>query len=210
MIFPVPGEHDWTRTPGPDIEPPAFKIKRGRRKEKRIKGKFEVPKPKETSRMGTITCGNCGLQGHRYTNCLKQLKPELALRKNKHVATPSTSQPRAAGPSTAPTARQPRPAASAPTPPSSGRRGAGRGAGATSTTTPPSGRGRGVGRGRGAVTSTTPPPSGRGAGRGRGRAGRGAPMPFIAPRKYADIPTDGTHTGWMSYFTASMGGGGAV
>ena len=85
MIFPVPGEHDWTRTPGPDIEPPAFKIKRGRRKEKRIKGKFEVPKPKETSRMGTITCGNCGLQGHRYTNCLKQLKPELALRKNKHV-----------------------------------------------------------------------------------------------------------------------------
>ena len=85
MIFPVPGEHDWTRTPGPDIEPPAFKIKRGRRKEKRIKGKFEVPKPKETSRMGTITCGNCGLQGHRYTNCLKELKPELALRKNKHV-----------------------------------------------------------------------------------------------------------------------------
>ena len=85
MIFPVPGEHDWTRTPGPDIEPPAFKIKRGIRKEKRIKGKFEVPKPKDTSRMGTITCGNCGLQGHRYTNCLKQLKPELALRKNKHV-----------------------------------------------------------------------------------------------------------------------------
>ena len=85
MIFPVPGEHDWTRTPGPDIEPPAFKVKRGRKKEKRIKGKFEVPKPKDTSRMGTITCGNCGLQGHRYTSCLKQLKPELALRKNKHV-----------------------------------------------------------------------------------------------------------------------------
>ena len=54
MIFPVPGEHDWTRTPGPDIEPPAFKIKRGRKKEKRINGKFEVPKPKDTSRMGTI------------------------------------------------------------------------------------------------------------------------------------------------------------
>ena len=73
------------KTPGPDIEPPAFKVKRGRKKEKRIKGKFEVPKPKDTSRMGTITCGNCGLQGHRYTSCLKQLKPELALRKNKHV-----------------------------------------------------------------------------------------------------------------------------
>ncbi|XP_044454122.1 uncharacterized protein [Triticum aestivum] len=85
MIYPVPGEHDWTKTPGPDIEPPAFKVKKGRRKEKRIKGKFEVPKPKSTSRMGTITCSNCGLQGHKYTNCLKQLKPELALRKNKHV-----------------------------------------------------------------------------------------------------------------------------
>ncbi|XP_073353557.1 uncharacterized protein [Aegilops tauschii subsp. strangulata] len=57
MIFPVPGEHDWTRAPGPDIEPPAFKVKRGRKKEKRIKGKFEVPKTKDSSRMGTITCG---------------------------------------------------------------------------------------------------------------------------------------------------------
>ena len=88
MIYPVPGEHDWTKTPGPDIEPPAFKVKKGRRKEKRIKGKFEVPKPKSTSRMGTITCSNCGLQGHKYTSCLKQLKPELALRKNKHVVSP--------------------------------------------------------------------------------------------------------------------------
>ena len=88
MIYPVLGEHDWTKTPGPDIEPPAFKVKKGRRKEKRIKGKFEVPKPKSTSRMGTITCSNCGLQGHKYTNCLKQLKPELALRKNKHVVSP--------------------------------------------------------------------------------------------------------------------------
>ena len=35
--------------------------------------------------MATITCSNCGLQGHRYTSCGKQLKPELALRKNKHV-----------------------------------------------------------------------------------------------------------------------------
>ena len=41
MIFPVPGEHDWTRTPGPDIEPPAFKVKIVRKKEKWIKGKFE-------------------------------------------------------------------------------------------------------------------------------------------------------------------------
>ncbi|KAE8815920.1 hypothetical protein D1007_06454 [Hordeum vulgare] len=65
MIFHVPDEHDWTRTPGPDIELPEFKVKRGRKKEKRIKGKFEVPKPKDSSRMGTITCGNCVLQGHR-------------------------------------------------------------------------------------------------------------------------------------------------
>ncbi|KAE8784459.1 hypothetical protein D1007_41892 [Hordeum vulgare] len=68
MIYPVPGEHDWTKTPGLDIEPPEFKVKRGRKKEKRIKVKFEVPKPKDTSRMGTTTCGNCGLQGHRYSN----------------------------------------------------------------------------------------------------------------------------------------------
>ncbi|KAE8792467.1 hypothetical protein D1007_32991 [Hordeum vulgare] len=65
MTFPVPGEHYWTRTTGSDIEPPEFKVKRGRKKEKRIKGKFEVQKPKDSSRMGTITCGNCGLQGHR-------------------------------------------------------------------------------------------------------------------------------------------------
>ena len=69
MIYPVPGEHDWTRTSGPDIEPPKFHVKKGKRKEKRIKGRFEVPKPKDSSRMATITCSNCGLQGHRYTNC---------------------------------------------------------------------------------------------------------------------------------------------
>ena len=85
MIYPVPGEHDWTKTTGPDIEPPKFHVKKGRKRDKRIKGRFEVPKPKESSRMATITCSNCGLQGHRYTSCSKQLKPELALRKNKHV-----------------------------------------------------------------------------------------------------------------------------
>ena len=89
MIFPVPGEHDWIRTPGPDIEPPEFHVRRGRKQEKRIKGKFEVPKPKDSSRMATITCSNCGLQGHRYTNCLKQLKPDLSMRKNKHVVIPN-------------------------------------------------------------------------------------------------------------------------
>ena len=95
-------------------------------------------------------------------------------------ATPSTSQPRAAGPSTTPTSRHARAAAAAPTPPSSRRRGAGRGR--------------------------------VGTGGGRGVTGRGAPRPFSAPGQYAastyaDIPTDGTHTGWMSYFNASRGRG---
>uniref|UniRef100_A0A8R7R6H2 Zinc finger PMZ-type domain-containing protein n=1 Tax=Triticum urartu TaxID=4572 RepID=A0A8R7R6H2_TRIUA len=85
MIYPVPGEHDWTRTSGRDIEPSKFHVKKGRRKEKRIKGRFEVPKPKGSSRMATITCSNCGLQGHRYTNYKQKLRPELAMRKNKHM-----------------------------------------------------------------------------------------------------------------------------
>ncbi|KAE8784141.1 WD repeat-containing protein 43 [Hordeum vulgare] len=42
MIYPIPGEHDWTRTSRPEIEPPTFHVKRGRKKEKRIKGKFEA------------------------------------------------------------------------------------------------------------------------------------------------------------------------
>ena len=88
MIYPVPGEYDWTRTCGQDIEPPQFHVKKGRRKEKRINGRFEVPKPNDSSRMATITCSNCGLQGHRYTNCKKELRPELSMRKNKHVVNP--------------------------------------------------------------------------------------------------------------------------
>jgi hypothetical protein len=85
MIYLVPGQHDWTKTNPPDIVPPFFKISKGRKQEKRRKGKFEVPKPKDTSRMATITCSNCGLQGHRYTSCLKELRPDLKIRKNKHV-----------------------------------------------------------------------------------------------------------------------------
>jgi len=66
VIYPVPGQHAWPKTGTPDIIPPYFHIKKGRKQEKRRKGKFEVPKPKETSRIGTITCSNCKLQGHRY------------------------------------------------------------------------------------------------------------------------------------------------
>ncbi|KAE8814794.1 hypothetical protein D1007_07794 [Hordeum vulgare] len=160
MIFPIPGEHNWTRTPGLDIEPPAFKVKRGRMKQKRIKENFEVPKPKDSSRMGTLICGNCGLQGHR----LHQATHSQELR---------TSH--------------------APTTPSQPRNFAGRG-----------GTGRGAGRGgarRGAVTG----------GARRGGAGRGAPRPFTAPRQSADstsgaIPTHGTHTRWVAYFTATSAG----
>lgn len=89
MIYHVPGQHECTKTPYPDIEPPEFKVKKGRKKEKRRNGQFGVPKPKNTSRMGTITCSNCGLQGNRYTSCMKLLKPDLALRKNKHVVSTS-------------------------------------------------------------------------------------------------------------------------
>ena len=85
VIYPVPGQHDWPKTGGPDIEPPYFDIKKGRKQEKRRKGKFEKPKPKDTSRMGTITCSNCKLQGHKYTSCQKELRPDLRIRKNKHV-----------------------------------------------------------------------------------------------------------------------------
>lgn len=85
MIFPVPGQHDWTKTNTPDIVPPDFKISKGRNQEKRRKGKFEKPKAKDTSRMGTITYSNCNLQGHRYTSCTKDLRADLLARKNKHV-----------------------------------------------------------------------------------------------------------------------------
>jgi hypothetical protein len=43
MIYPVHGQHDWTKTDTPDNVPPFFKINRGRKVEKRTKGKFEVP-----------------------------------------------------------------------------------------------------------------------------------------------------------------------
>jgi hypothetical protein len=85
VIYPVPGQHDWTKTNTPDIIPPQFYITKGRNQEKRRKGKFEVPKPKENSRMGTITCSNCKLQGHKYTSCTQALRPDLLIRKNKHV-----------------------------------------------------------------------------------------------------------------------------
>ena len=84
VIQPVPGKDCWTKTDTPDIEPPLFAVSLGRKQNKRRKGKYEVPAPKQTSRMGTITCSNCGLLGHRYTNCAAPLKPSLQMRKNNH------------------------------------------------------------------------------------------------------------------------------
>ena len=84
IVYPVPGPEFWPDTHTQDIEPPVFKEKAGKKQTARRKGQFEVPAPKDTSRMGTITCSNCGLQGHRYTNCGKALKPSLEMRKNLH------------------------------------------------------------------------------------------------------------------------------
>ena len=84
IVYPVPGEDCWIRTDTPDIDPPVFKVTLGRNQTKRRKGQFEVPGPKVTSRMATISCSNCGLVGHRYTNCGDPLKPALQLRKNQH------------------------------------------------------------------------------------------------------------------------------
>jgi hypothetical protein len=83
-IYPVPGEDLWTKADTPDIDPPVFKIEKGRAQTKRRKGKFEQPQPKMTSRMASITCSNCNLIGHRYTSCPKPLKPSLEMRKNQH------------------------------------------------------------------------------------------------------------------------------
>ncbi|KAE8767754.1 hypothetical protein D1007_60859 [Hordeum vulgare] len=193
--IPFPTEQDWTRTPGPYIGPREFKVKRGRKKEKMIKGKFEVPTSKDTSRMGTITCGNCGLQGHRYTNCMKQLKPELALRKNKHVPTSRNSNvagvaavdptppPRASNPAPTPPPRASNPA---PTTATTAGTGFARKGGADRVAAGRGGARRGAGRG-----------GGRGAGIDVGRGSRGfyAPRQSAASTSAAPQPSDGRHSG---------------
>ncbi|KAE8801876.1 translation initiation factor IF-2-like [Hordeum vulgare] len=84
IIYHVPGQDLWPKTKTRDIEPPVFKDKPRKKQTKRRRGQFEPPKPKDTSRMVSITCSNCQLVGHRYTSCQKTLKPILAMRKNKH------------------------------------------------------------------------------------------------------------------------------
>ncbi|KAE8793944.1 hypothetical protein D1007_31382 [Hordeum vulgare] len=182
MIYPVPGEHEWTRRIGPDIEPPKFHVKRGRKKEKRIKGRFEVPKPKDSSRMATITCINCGLQVHRHTNCRQQLRPELALRKNKHVAptrprSEARSQPPPARPTRPSTEARSQPPPARPTRPSSEARSQPQPARSTRRpfTTP-----------RFAVGGSS-----------------SSPAPTYAAGGSSSAPAPTNHSGWMAYFTAS-------
>ena len=84
VVYPVPGPDAWTKTDTQDIDPPVFREKPGRKQTARRKGLFEVPAPRDTSRMGSITCGNCHKPGHRFTNCDSELRPGLLLRKQQN------------------------------------------------------------------------------------------------------------------------------
>ncbi|XP_047050729.1 uncharacterized protein LOC124655949 [Lolium rigidum] len=102
-------EHGWTKTQTPDIMPPGFKDHmKGRRQEKRTKNKFEVPKPKVSSRMATVRCGNCKLQGHKWTSCSMPLRADLSTRRMPEEASG------AAGPSATTSPSAPRPSAPEP------------------------------------------------------------------------------------------------
>ena len=90
-VYPVPGPEDWTKTDTPDIDPPAFNDRPGRKQTKRRKGEFEVSAPRDSSRMASITCRNCNVVGHKYLNCPKNLTPELQMRKNNHQVTELTT-----------------------------------------------------------------------------------------------------------------------
>jgi hypothetical protein len=76
-VYHIPRPDDWNRTDSQDIDPPVFRDKLGRMHTIRRKGKFEVPYPRDTSRMASITCNNCKLVGHRYTICQVSLIPGL-------------------------------------------------------------------------------------------------------------------------------------
>jgi hypothetical protein len=65
VVYLVPVEDLWTQTPSLDIDPPIFKVDKGRKQYKRRKGQFEPSQPKVSSRMGTITCSNCSLMVYR-------------------------------------------------------------------------------------------------------------------------------------------------
>ena len=84
IIFPVPGQHDWTKTNSPDIEPPNFIRKAGgRKKNKRRLGPTETMH-NSSGYVAAITCSNCKLKGHRCTTCTIPLKSHLLVRKQGH------------------------------------------------------------------------------------------------------------------------------
>lgn len=58
MIYPVPGEHGWTRTDSEDIDPPKFEKHAGRPKKNRKRGAEEAPKATCRARMTRVTCSN--------------------------------------------------------------------------------------------------------------------------------------------------------
>ncbi|CAM0873900.1 unnamed protein product [Alopecurus aequalis] len=124
VVYPVPGPDAWTKTDTQDIDPPPTRPRPGRKQTKRRKGAFEVPVPKDTSRVGSITCKNCKKTGHRFSNCDIPLRPELKIRKAQHQAnrhifaedTPGTSSA-ARAPRTAPQAPAKRTPAARPSTP---------------------------------------------------------------------------------------------
>ncbi|CAM0947194.1 unnamed protein product [Alopecurus aequalis] len=61
VIYPVPGPDDWPKTNTRDIDPPIFNEGPGRKQVKRKRGQFEVPAPRDSSRMASITCDQKGL-----------------------------------------------------------------------------------------------------------------------------------------------------
>lgn len=85
LIYPVPGKHDWVKTNTQDIDPPKFFKHPRRPKRNRKKGVGEVPQQSGRVRSTTITCSNCGKQGHKYTKCPVPLRPDLKIRKRKHL-----------------------------------------------------------------------------------------------------------------------------
>jgi hypothetical protein len=84
VVYPMPGVEDWPKTNTRDIGPPVFREKPGKKQTKRRKSAFEVPAPRDSSRMGTITCSNCKKIGHTYTSCTSTLRPGLQARKRQH------------------------------------------------------------------------------------------------------------------------------
>jgi hypothetical protein len=91
VVYPVSGPEDLPKTNTRDIDPPIFREKPGKKQTKRRKSAFEVPAPRDSSRMGTITCNNCNKIGHRYTSCTSTLRHGAASKERTLPGTISSS-----------------------------------------------------------------------------------------------------------------------